>query len=121
MAPELIKDQEGVPISWRKADVWSIACTTLEMTTGQPPWSQFNNPVTVLYHIACTEALPDYPATASPELVTFLNICLQREPCLRPDLTSLLMHPFVSGASWSSVTVRPSTVSTTPAVSIFTL
>jgi serine/threonine protein kinase len=90
MAPELIKEQGGA-ISWRKADVWSLACTTLEMTTGQPPWSQFNNHVTVLYHIACTEALPEYPTDASMELVTFLNVCLQREPSRRPDITSLLL------------------------------
>lgn len=115
MAPELIKEQGGA-ISWRKADVWSIACTTLEMTTGQPPWAQFNNHVTVLYHLACTDALPEYPSSASIELVTFLNICLQRDPARRPDITSLLLHPFVSGAGWSQAAVaRPSTVSTTPA------
>lgn len=30
------------------------------------------------------------------QLITFLNTCLQRDPKLRPDITSLLMHPFVS-------------------------
>jgi WD40 repeat protein len=115
MAPELIKEQGG-SISWRKADVWSLACTTLEMITGLPPWSQFNNHVTVLYHIACTEALPEYPPDSSMELITFLNMCLQRDAPRRPDITSLLMHPFVSGAGWSSGQVaRPTTVSTTPA------
>lgn len=116
MAPELVQEQGASSISWRKADVWSLACTTLEMTTGQPPWAQFDNHVTVLYHLACTDALPEYPPDASIELLTFLKMCLQRDPSRRPDITSLLMHPFVSGAGgWSSSSVRPSTVSTTPA------
>lgn len=116
MAPELVRDQGG-SISWRKADVWSLACTTLEMVTGLPPWSQFNNHVTVLYHIACTEALPEYPSDASIELITFLNVCLQRDPVKRPDITSLLLHPFVSGAGagWTSAVARPSTISTAAA------
>lgn len=126
MAPEIIQDNGAREISWKKADVWSLACTTLEMTTGKPPWSQFNNSVTTLYHIACTDALPEYPRPASVELITFLNVCLTRDPSNRPDITSLLLHPFVTnmGASfWVSnggvsgglgggFMVRPSTVST---------
>ena len=95
MAPEIIKEK-SCDISWKKADVWSLACTTLEMTTGKPPWSQFNNSVTTLYHIACTDNLPEYPSQASVELITFLNICLTRDPSFRPDITSLLLHPFVT-------------------------
>ena len=45
-----------------------LLSTTLEMTTGKPPWSQFNNSVTILYHIACQDTLPEYPTTASIEV-----------------------------------------------------
>jgi serine/threonine protein kinase/WD40 repeat protein len=122
MAPEVIREQGG-NISWRKADVWSLACTSVEMTTGKPPWSQFSNSVTILYHIACQDTLPEYPTNATIELITFLNVCLQRDPSLRPDITSLLLHPFVAnvGASgWNTAagmgfSNRPTTVSTTPA------
>eukprot|EP01035_Chromulina_nebulosa_P021848 gene21848-28279_t len=116
MAPEIIREQ-GNNINWKKADVWSLACTTLEMTTGKPPWSQFNNSVTILYHIACQDTLPEYPTTASIELLTFLNMCLQRDPVSRPDITSLLLHPFVAYHSWNPngptgfMSVRPTTVS----------
>ena len=96
MAPEVIREQGSSQISWRKADVWSLACTTLEMVTGKPPWSQFSNSVTILYHIACQETLPEYPADASVELGSFLSVCLQRDPGKRPDTTSLLLHSFVS-------------------------
>jgi serine/threonine protein kinase len=127
MAPEVIRDQ-GQDIGWKRADVWSLACTTLEMLTGKPPWHQYTNPVTVLYQIACTDALPDYPTDASVDVVAFLDVCLNREPSMRPDITSLLLHSFVAnqtaiagarlglgGGDWESGQVqRPSTVSTTP-------
>jgi serine/threonine protein kinase/WD40 repeat protein len=109
MAPEVVKDQSST-ISWRKADIWSLGCTTLEMTTGKTPWSQFNNSVTVLYHLACQDTLPEYPTNPSVELRTFLNLCFQRDPTVRPDATSLLLHPFVAPQqSWGQV--RPTTMS----------
>ena len=124
MPPEVIRGEK--PLNWKKADVWSLGCTTIEMTTGAPPWSQFNNPVTVLYHIACSDSVPEYPEDPSIELLTFLNSCLKRDPNERTDITSLLLHPFVAslqvqggpgGGTWSTGNwgQRPTTVSTTPA------
>lgn len=116
MAPEVVRDQGSGTIAWRKADIWSLACTTLEMTTGRSPWSQFNNSVTILYHLACQETLPEYPPHPSTDLLTFLNVCFQRDAQLRPDITSLLLHPFVApmmnsnnGGGWAQQ--RPTTMS----------
>ena len=44
MAPEIIK-QDG---HGRQADIWSVACTVIEMATGKPPWSQYQSQVCVL-------------------------------------------------------------------------
>ena len=41
MAPEVIT-QSG---HGRGADVWSVACTVIEMATGRPPWSQYGSQV----------------------------------------------------------------------------
>ena len=44
MAPEIIKsDGHG-----RQADIWSVACTVIEMATGKPPWSQYSSQVGIL-------------------------------------------------------------------------
>ncbi|KAH8052022.1 protein kinase [Aureococcus anophagefferens] len=97
MAPEVIK---AAPKSqgWRKADVWSVGCTVIEMSTGRPPWSQYSNPVTAMYHIACVEELPDMPPNLSDDGIQFLWLCFQREPRLRPEVTALLLQGFVSVA-----------------------
>lgn len=50
MAPEVIKDTLAKN-GWKKADIWSVGCTIIEMATGKPPWHQYSNAVTAMYHI----------------------------------------------------------------------
>jgi serine/threonine protein kinase len=95
MAPEVIKEQQAAT-GWKKADIWSVGCTVIEMATGKPPWSQFSNPVTAMYHIACVEELPQMPENLSPEGKLFLSLCIQRDPSGRPDVSSLLLQSFVA-------------------------
>ena len=64
MAPEVIKrglkggkkdgdDQHRQKaLQWELADVWSVGCTVIEMSTGKPPWNTFSNPFTAMCHIA---------------------------------------------------------------------
>jgi serine/threonine protein kinase len=101
MAPEVIKEQH-MTRGWRKADIWSVGCTVIEMATGNPPWSDFDSTVSAMYTIACTEALPTFPEHLSHTAREFLTLCFNRDPSKRPDATLLLMHPFVSGGGGGS-------------------
>lgn len=91
MAPEVIKgDGYG-----RKADIWSVGCTVIEMLTGSHPWPQMDNTWTAIFHIAKTTTGPPIPDECSEEGRDFLNVCFQLDPKLRPVATELLHHPFV--------------------------
>ena len=95
MAPEVI-NQTG---HGRKADVWSLGCTVLQMATGQPPWKalNFENISALMFHIAQTNEAPPMPDDMSQELRSFLNSCFLRNPIARPSISELLEHPFVQG------------------------
>ncbi|KAJ8610386.1 hypothetical protein CTAYLR_003895 [Chrysophaeum taylorii] len=98
MAPEVIKESAPRGQGWRKADVWSLGATIIEMATGRPPWSKYSNPVTAMYHIACIEDPPEMPSELSGDGCQFLWLCFQRNPKLRPEASSLLLHNFAAVA-----------------------
>jgi len=47
------------------------------MATGKPPWSQFTNPLTVMFNIASNKQPPPLPEGLSKETIDFLEKCLQ--------------------------------------------
>lgn len=95
MAPEVVL-QTG---HGRKADIWSVGCTVIEMNTGLPPWHEFKTQVSAMYHIASTQELPELPKNASPEARNFIVHCLQRNVDKRPTAHALMKHPFITGDS----------------------
>jgi serine/threonine protein kinase len=90
MAPEVLRDQGY----GRKADIWSIGCTLIEMATGQPPWSNLDNHFAVLYKVANSKDLPPMPDGASEAMRSFLEGCFHRDPSARKDAEALLNHEF---------------------------
>ena len=77
MAPEVIK-QTG---HGRPADIWSLACTVIEMATGKPPWSTYTAPVAAMFQIASSKDPPPLPDHLSPEGKDFLLLCFNRSAC----------------------------------------
>ena len=57
MAPEVIRSTGH----GRKADIWSIGCTVIEMLNGHPPWYDVGNPITAMFIIASSEEFPAMP------------------------------------------------------------
>eukprot|EP00163_Fabomonas_tropica_P021865 TRINITY_DN3811_c0_g1_i1.p1 TRINITY_DN3811_c0_g1~~TRINITY_DN3811_c0_g1_i1.p1 ORF type:complete len:408 (-),score=127.32 TRINITY_DN3811_c0_g1_i1:179-1402(-) len=92
MAPEVITNQGY----GRKSDVWSLACTIIELATGKPPWHHLTNAFAAMYHIANSDEPPEIPDSLSDECRDFLGLCFQRDPAKRADTTALLKHPFVA-------------------------
>ncbi|KAI5400936.1 Mitogen-activated protein kinase kinase kinase 3, variant 2 [Lathyrus oleraceus] len=88
MSPEVIL-QTGYTTS---ADIWSVACTVIEMATGKPPWSQqYPQEVSALFYIGTTRSHPPIPEHLSAEAKDFLLKCFHKEPDLRPSASDLLL------------------------------
>lgn len=74
MAPEIIRE-EG---HGREADIWSVACTVIEMATGRPPWSGVGNQVQAMFQIASSKGPPPIPEHLSADCKDFLYLCFNR-------------------------------------------
>ncbi|XP_060076190.1 mitogen-activated protein kinase kinase kinase 2-like [Ylistrum balloti] len=93
MAPEVING-EGYG---RKADVWSLGCTVVEMISGKPPWSELES-MAAIYKIATAER-PEFelPQRTSEFSREFLRLTFRRNPLERPSSEDLLRHRFTAG------------------------
>ena len=92
MAPETIRSKGY----GRKADVWSIGCTVVELGTGKPPWSDKENAYAAMYFIANSEDPPGYPPNFSQDGTDFLDQCFVRDPENRSNIADLLQHPWLA-------------------------
>ena len=108
MAPEVIT-QSG---HGRQADIWSVACTVIEMATGKPPWSHCGSQVSAMFHIAKSKGPPLIPSELSEDCRDFLYLCFNRNWRERPSATTLLNHPFLAGVKCPTAIVQQPHVTT---------
>eukprot|EP00927_Polykrikos_kofoidii_P024714 TRINITY_DN22407_c0_g1_i1.p1 TRINITY_DN22407_c0_g1~~TRINITY_DN22407_c0_g1_i1.p1 ORF type:complete len:650 (-),score=89.80 TRINITY_DN22407_c0_g1_i1:247-2127(-) len=101
MAPEVIHLDGG---HGRKADIWSYACTFIEMASADEPWGKgaFDNIMQAAHCIAFSNKLPPIPSTLPQVAQDFVLSCLIRDPAARPTPEELLMHPFVQSPNKES-------------------
>lgn len=92
MSPEVI-DGHGYG---RKADIWSLGCTVVEMLSGNPPWHNFEG-IAAIYRIVTSPA-PEYklPPSTSTVATNFLLLCFIKEYNKRPTAVELLSNLFVN-------------------------
>ncbi len=91
MAPEVIRQNKY----GKKADIWSLGCTVLEMATGEVPWGKLENYVQALFKIGRSDDIPNIPKNLSNELRDFILSCFSRDPKERPSAEQLKAHPFI--------------------------
>lgn len=91
MAPEVVT-QAGYG---RKADIWSLGCTIVEMATAEIPWKGYNQ-IAACFVIGESDKLPDIPPHLSAEAQDFIRLCLNRNKDLRPSADELLQHPWLA-------------------------
>jgi len=91
MAPEVIQEV-GYDF---KADIWSLGITGIEMSDGNPPYSNIH-PMRAIFMIPIKPPPKlSNPDDWSTEYNNFLERCLIKNPDERPDATTLLEHPFL--------------------------
>ena len=94
MAPEMIKQINP----GRKADIWSLGCTVVEMLTGKRPFHEYDNATQVMYTIASGKK-PSIPTAMNQKLSLeckqFVANCLEENPSDRGTAVQLLQHPFL--------------------------
>ena len=74
MAPEVVRGEKY----GRKADIWSVGATVVEMLTGKHPWPATEHHFATFTQIATAKGGPPVPATISRELRDFLSLCFAR-------------------------------------------
>ena len=76
MSPEVMRGgdgplEEGDPVGYgRKADIWSLGITVVEMGTGKPP---FKNAAAAIYAVCVSKELPSLPASMSSDAHHFVS------------------------------------------------
>ncbi|KZV64677.1 hypothetical protein PENSPDRAFT_656389, partial [Peniophora sp. CONT] len=90
MAPEVI-ELKGARA---KSDIWSLACTVVELLTGRPPYADIANSMTVMLRILEDER-PPLPEGCSGPLKDFLELCFRKDPEMRPSAEELFEHEWL--------------------------
>jgi len=95
MSPEVMrgadKDDEGQIGYGRKADIWSLGITIVEMASGVLP---FRNAAAAIYAVCVSKEIPTLPTEFSTDAHDFVARCLVEDSDDRADCHELTSHPF---------------------------
>jgi len=94
MAPEVIV-QNG---HGRKADIWSLGCTLIEIASAERPWgnNRFDNIMVAIRHIGMSSSTPPIAADVPTGAQHLIGCCVRRLASERWSASMLIDHEFVS-------------------------
>ncbi|XP_059138529.1 ribosomal protein S6 kinase alpha-2-like isoform X2 [Physella acuta] len=104
MAPEVFTADNATQKYNKKADIWSIGCTVVEMITGEDPYPQCKSEANICFTIGHKKEPPPY-RNVSASCDDFLKKTFTVDPLARPSAKDLLENdPFInSGQTESSL------------------
>ncbi|ESO84956.1 hypothetical protein LOTGIDRAFT_168212 [Lottia gigantea] len=92
MAPEVITQSKEYGHG-RSADIWSVGCVVIEMSTGKRPWFELENNFQIMFKVGMGEK-PAIPEQLSAEGKDFLSHCFETDPNDRWTASKLQDHNF---------------------------
>lgn len=90
MAPEIIR-LDGASTA---SDIWSLACTVIELLTGFPPYYELSD-MTALFRIVSDDC-PPLPPNLSTDCEDFLRKCFNKDVNARATTDELLQHRWLA-------------------------
>jgi aurora kinase, other len=98
MAPEVLQSRTDSTAFTQKVDVWAIGVLTYECLTGQSPFAGKSDEEIKRKILGREVALE---RIHNPTLRTFVELCLQTDPKLRPSVQELLQHDALHPDVWT--------------------
>nr|GAT45690.1 predicted protein [Mycena chlorophos] len=89
-APEIIELKRASP----KSDIWSLACTVVELLTGRPPYPDIDDSASLMSRIV-EDDMPPFADNCSLLLEDFLKQCFNKDPTKRPSAELLHEHEWL--------------------------